>query len=370
MGEAKDVNAMVDLRNEGQNVFYHGAKDFSIGNLKSGEFYDIKFSIMTNKRYRENKIPVSINITENYADNNKNIPLDLPLNIPIKSIKEIIIAGKEEEKTNIIQPSLVADVDQNIPKTNIKNPNAVAVIIGISKYQNKDIPSVDYARSDASSIKQYLIDMFGYDEKRIIEIYDIEASLSAFKRIFEEQLPNYVTDNSDVFVYYSGHGVPDVESKEAYFVPYDCNPSYAKSTGYKLNEFYQRLSNLYAKSVSVVLDACFSGSSDNGMLLKGVSPISINVKNPIANIPNGTIFTSSSNEQVSVWYPEKKHGLFTYYFLKGLKGEADTNGDKEISVEEMENYLLKNIPIQARFLRNREQTPQVLGNHNNVLIRY
>jgi hypothetical protein len=264
------------------------------------------------------------------------------------------------------------DVDVNIPKTAVSNPDAVAVLIGISRYKNGDVPPVDYARRDAMVMKQYLVNTLGFDERRIIELYDDAATLSAFKRVFEEQLPNWIrAGRSDVFVFYSGHGAPSPETKEGFFVPYDCDPSYARSTGYKVSEFYSRLAALDVRTITVVIDACFSGSSEKGMLLKGISPIFINVENATSGLKNGLVFTSSSGQQIASWYAEKQHGLFTYYFLKGWRGDADSNQDRQITADEMNKYLLVNVPDQARYLNNREQTPQMVGqDRQRVLVRY
>lgn len=103
-------------------------------------------------------------------------------------------------------------------------------------------------------------------------------------------------------------------------------------------------------------------------MLKGISPIFIKVKNPIAVLDNGVVFTSSGGNQVSTWYHEKNHGLFTYFFLKGLRGAADADKNTEITVDEMESYLLNNVPDTARYLNNREQTPQVIAKDKERLL--
>lgn len=373
-GEAKDVSAQVNVEGDGQNIFYQASsKQFTLGTLKPGEFKDITFTVVTNKRFTGDKLPVSVSIQEPHGTFDKKVELSLPLSRPIKRTSEFVVKGTEQAQ--IVVPEVGAlsiDVEENIPESSLKNPDGVAVIIGISRYQNIDVPTVEYARRDATWMKKYLIKTFGFDERRIIEKYDNDASLAAFKQVFEEQLPDWIRPGtSDVFIYYSGHGAPDPETKEAFFVPYDCNPAYAKSTGYKLNEFYGQLSKLKARSITVVIDACFSGSSEKGSLLKGISPVFITVENPIAASENGIVFTSSTGQQVSTWYDEKKHSLFTYYFLKGLQGGADANADKQITVGEMETYLQANVPDQARYLRNREQTPQVSGkDKQRVLVKY
>ena len=48
---------------------------------------------------------------------------------------------------------------------------------------------------------------------------DIEA-------YFENWLKNNVDKDSEVFVYYAGHGSPDPKSGKAFLVPYDGNPAF------------------------------------------------------------------------------------------------------------------------------------------------
>jgi hypothetical protein len=75
-------------------------------------------------------------------------------------------------------------------------------------------------------------------------------------------LYNYIKPNkSEVFIYYTGYGASDVETKTAYFVSSDCHPNYVKLNGYLLDLFYENLSKLSAKSVNVIIDTCFSGGS-------------------------------------------------------------------------------------------------------------
>jgi len=87
-----------------------------------------------------------------------------------------------------------------------------------------------------------------------------------------------------------------------------------------------------------------------------------------------TIFTASLSDQVSNWYPEKKHGLFTYFFLKGLQGAADLNHDGKITEGEMEQYIRDEntaIPYLSKREFQRPQIPQVIGqDKQKVLVKY
>ncbi len=134
---------------------------------------------------------------------------------------------------------------------------------------------------------------------------------------------------------------------------------------------YSLLNDVNAKSLTVVIDACFSGSSEAGMILKDISPVFIEVDRSSLRGKNATLFTSATGEQVSSWYREKKHSLFTYYFLKALQGEGDENKDDKLTFAEIQSYIDEKVPYMARRLNNREQTPQLdTMDKNRVLVQY
>jgi len=281
----------------------------------------------------------------------------------------------EDEINTNINNVIEINPDINIPITKTVNKNAIAVVIGNRNYEKKDIPAVEFADRDAKIVKKYLVNTLGFREGNIIYVPD--ASQSDFNSIFGTQdnykgkLYNYIKlGESDIFIYYSGHGAPDPNSKQGYFMPVDCDPSLVALNGYSLNTFYKNLSKIDYKSLTVVIDACFSGASEAGMLLANISPVFIKVENQVTAKGNSIIFTSATGEQVSSWYPEKKHSLFTYYFLKALQGEADKNGDKNLTLGEIRDYIDDNVPYMARRLNNREQTPQFIGDESKLIVEY
>ena|GEM_PF-5934806 len=78
------------------------------------------------------------------------------------------------------------------------------------------------------------------------------------------------------------------------------------------------------------------------------------------------LFTSAAMDQVPSWYPEKRHSLFTYFFLKGLRGEADPNGKGMITVGGMRKYLQDNVPYMAQRITGNEQLPMVAGSDDHI----
>jgi uncharacterized caspase-like protein len=163
---------------------------------------------------------------------------------------------------------------------------------------------------------------------------------------------------TDVIVYLAGHGYPDVESDTPYFIPQDIRAEQA-TNGLSLKEIYGKLNNLGAKNVIVFVESCFSGlSSDNESLVKNINPVRIKVKYPELQNQNFVVITAASGQQVSSNSDELKHGVFTYHLLKGLKGNADADSDKSVTIEELWRYLEDNVRDEALNL-DREQDPLI-----------
>ncbi len=369
-GEAERVSASIAVD---PNLFFIGKKEFVIGDLAPGEYREISFALTVPPNYSgAENLDVKLKISESRNRFSKNFPVNLILNKTEKrfsdvSAQQITIAGKKRIKTTIdTPPSLNVDIEMNIPASALEKPDAVAVVIGNRDYVVKDVPAVEFAQRDAATVKEYLIQSLGYREDNIIYIINAtKAQLDATfgtENDYRGKLFNYVkAGKSEVFIYYSGHGAPDPVTKQAYLVPVDADPAFVNLNGYSLNTFYKNLGKIPAKFSFVVLDACFSGSSEGGMLLKNASPIFIDVSNPALLANNSIIFSSSRGDQISSWYPEKSHGLFTYFFLKGIQGDADKNLDRMITISELKNFVADNVPWIARRLHNREQTPEVFN---------
>lgn len=264
-------------------------------------------------------------------------------------------------------PIQTSDTDSSIPTGKPAGKYDVAVVIGNSSYDSTGTPNVDYALHDAQVMKQYLVKTFGYDPANIL--YLENATLAKMSEIFgtsdnyQGKLYKWVkAGQSKIFIYYVGHGAPDQQTGEGYFVPVDANPQYISTSGYKLSTFYENLSKVPAVQKTVVIDACFSGSSANGQLIKGVSGLTARLKaEPKATVAADLLLTSAGMDQVASWYPEKGHSLFTYFFLKGIQGEADSNKDGHITLGEMKAWLNDQVPYMARRLKGNEQQPVIMG---------
>ncbi|MEE9545802.1 MAG: caspase family protein, partial [Rhodospirillales bacterium] len=250
------------------------------------------------------------------------------------------------------------------------NPNDIAVIIGNANYTKlgKDIPNVIPAYADAAGFKRYAIQALGIREGNIIDLKD--ASSAQLVRVFGSekdhrgQLYDWTRPGeSRVFVYYAGHGAPAGADGSAYIVPSDADGSRIQLNGYPLSVLYNNLSKVPAKSMTVVLEACFSGAAQGGAVISNASPVFAKAKTP--PVPaNITVIAAGGANQMASWERDKSSGLFTKYFLKGMSGEADTaetgNGDGRVDYAELERYLERTLTYFARRHYGRDQTAQIM----------
>ena len=243
---------------------------------------------------------------------------------------------------------IVSDVDE-LPETSARpNPRAYAVVIGVEHYR-EDLPNADDAAHDARVMVEYLQRVMGYPADHIALLVDDHAAKGDFEKYIERWLPNRVRRGDEAFVYYSGHGAPDAAKGGSYLVPYDGDPAYLEQTGYSLSRLYAHLAKLPARRVIVSMDSCFSGRGGRSVIARGVRPLEAVVVDPLP--ANTLLIAASGADQISNTYEEKGHGLFTYFFLKGLKEKGD-------DLRAVFDYLKPQVARVSRLQYNAEQDPQ------------
>jgi uncharacterized caspase-like protein len=122
------------------------------------------------------------------------------------------------------------------------------------------------------------------------------------------------------------------------------------------------------KSVTMFIDSCYSGLSKTGDTATSQAPRPVTLKTSDIDYPaEFTVITASSADQISSSSTELQHGIFSFYLMKGMEGNADFDKDKKITIGEMQEFLLDNVQRQAMSL-NRKQIPQVVGDMNRVLV--
>jgi len=251
----------------------------------------------------------------------------------------------------------------------------VAVIIGNRTYADQDIPQVRFAHNDAMAMRHFVQNVLKVHPDNIIYLEDAtQAKMqSTFGRrgnhrgkVFQYVKP----DVSNLYVFYSGHGLPGRHDHKSYLLPVDSDIETADINGYPTDLLYQNLRQSEARSITVFLDACFSGNSHGGSLIKNASGATVLPAEPEQNAPDNhlSILTAASKDQLASWDEENRHGLFTEYLLRALYGDADQDQDGKIRLAEISSYLNQDMRYRARRTYNRDQTPTILGNDDQVLV--
>jgi hypothetical protein len=351
LADAKNIVFNVQLPN---NVFLMGGeKQIEVPVIKSGEILDIPVDVAPNNLVN-NKEQFKIAFSGKYLNGVFSEEMEIENNKTASS--KVVISGKNDVNTysEVYSADLNIDIEKDIPSNNNINRNAIAVVLGIEKYKN--VGNVSFAARDASIVKEYFNKTLGIPTEQIYFKLNGDVTKGEMEKIFGGWLQNRVDENTSVYVYYAGHGAP-AEDENAYLIPNDGDPNYADITGYSLNSMYSQLGKLPTDKITVFLDACFSGQDrEQKLLINDTRGLGIKTKN--AEIPEKiNVFSASSSDQVSNGWPDKKHGLFTYFMLKGIKGSADKNNDNQITFEELSEFISINVEKQAGYL-DRKQKPE------------
>jgi len=244
--------------------------------------------------------------------------------------------------------------------------NTVAIIIGIQDYRR--VPKAEFANNDARVFYDYAIRGLGVRPENVKLLVDQQADDVEILGAFKNWLPlKAKRGQTDVYVFYSGHGLPSDDGASLYFLPHGVDRQFLDRTAIKQAEIVSALQAVSPKSVTLFLDACYSGQSRGGeTLLASARPIAIQPK--ASTFPsNFTVLSASAPEQIASSSPDLKHGIFSYFLMKGMEGEADQNKDGSITVAEMQAYLSESVGRKAMSI-NRTQQPQLVGDQSRVLV--
>ena len=136
------------------------------------------------------------------------------------------------------------------------------------------------------------------------------------------------------------------------------------SLGINVKNLYQNLSNFKANSVTVFLDACFTGQTRRKSTNYDSRPITT-VPRVDSIYDNISILTATSDTQ-SVELLKNTARSFYLLFIKRFKRNADINKDKKLTLLELSKYVKSQVSNYA-LNADREQTPQLLGDKNRVV---
>jgi len=245
-------------------------------------------------------------------------------------------------------------------------PQAWAVVVGVSEYANAGIPALKYADQDAEAFAAFLRTPQGgsFDNTHMRVLINRDATLANVKDALVNFLRNAI-DIDLVVIFFAGHGAPEpARVDNLYLLTYDTDPSLLPTTAFPMWDIQTAIARyINAKRVVVFSDACHSGGISVGYATRGLDITKSNLINQylvdLSRTKEGVVvFTASAAGEVSQEFPELNHGVFTYYLLEGMKGEADLNNDYTVTINELMQYVEERVKRKTRGAQNptRSQT--------------
>ncbi len=258
------------------------------------------------------------------------------------------MASVQQQKRPATPVRVVSDVDRDLPATSRKAENTFAVIIANELYKND--PQVTFALQDGRSFRDYCETVLGLPNSHIR--LQENATLNEMRTVVNwmQEVARVYKGQARFLLYYAGHGTQGKDEITS-LLPTD-GSSLVESTGYPLRDLYTQLGDLNAEYVCVFLDACFSGMQRNNELMADVR----GARRVVLPKSKGkmVVFSAAQDKETAFAYPEKGHGVFTYFLLKKLK---ESKGD--VTLGELSDYIQDRVSKTALVDLQSQQTPSV-----------
>jgi uncharacterized caspase-like protein len=208
------------------------------------------------------------------------------------------------------------------------------VLIGVNDYQDETLPNLRYAAYDCQGVGEALAQATqAFPQKEFFIHHDLTVDKPTLKAIQSslQQVISSAKTQDTVLLYFSGHGVLDPNSQQTVLCLQDTQKQQLLSTGLCFQDLLSTLGECTAHSQLIWLDACHSGnislSGARGHLseptLINPTPQLLELLRQRAAKSRGFYALLSCDQGQQSWeFPDLGHGVFSYYLMRGLRGEA------------------------------------------------
>jgi len=236
-------------------------------------------------------------------------------------------------------------------------PRSYALVVGIAVYQDPKVPKLLYSEHDAQSIFDVLISPEGgnFHRENVHLLIGPKATLANLRHELEDWLPAQAKDGDRVLIYFAGHGF--LFGGHGYLAPYDIDIGHHRieQTGYPMDDLGKTIGGkIRAKDKILLTDSCHSGA---------IRPEDSQDINHTLIELDKSLFSLTASRDREVSYEGENwgggHGIFTYFVVRGLEGEADENGDGIVNADELQDYVRRNVREATREARQGPQNPTV-----------
>jgi hypothetical protein len=292
----------------------------------------------------------------------------------------------EEERTEEVHVTedlrdAQADEDADIAPV-IEQPvqqNQHALIVGISDFKDPSIPDLRFCDDDAQAFQQVCTQQLGVPPQNCRLLLNGDATQQNVVQAMQ-QIAQVAKPEDKVYFFFSCHGgrTPDKNDDEQdgmdeYIITHDTKRG-KPDTGLLDDQFAQLMGQIQSQEVMINLDCCFAGGATKSINLDHVGMKTaggMNGKDVFGDEytgakdlgQRGTVIIAASQPNEESWEDEAfQMGVFTRYFTQGLKGAADQNADRLISVKEAFAFLKDKVYDYTKKTKPQTQTPLLIDN--------
>jgi uncharacterized caspase-like protein len=208
------------------------------------------------------------------------------------------------------------------------------VLLGVNAYQDTTLPPLRYAALDCQGLGEALSEATqAFPQKECFIYHDFapeKPTLEAIRSSLRHVAAAANTQDT-VLLYFSGHGVLDLDSQQTVLCVTDTDKTQLTSTGLCLHEVLSTLASCAAHSQLLWLDACHSGNITlSGARGHDRDPVLLNPTTQLLELlrqraakSRGFYALLSCDQGQQSWeFPDLGHGVFSYFLMRGLRGEA------------------------------------------------
>jgi len=220
----------------------------------------------------------------------------------------------------------------------------LALLIGVSRYEDSSISDLHFAHRDALELAEVLAaGGFARDEVTVMT-HESKPELAPAGAHIRRELRRLEKVSADaVVVLFSGHAFQLQDAKEIWLVPSDAKLPGNQKSMIGLSEVISALRTCKARLKLLLLDAS-GGHAEKVRGQEGVVVL-------MASQPGAPAFEC----------PAVRHGAFSYAVIQGLRGGADYDHDGTITVPELELYVKRQTPRLSKAIFGVEQLPARIG---------
>lgn len=270
---------------------------------------------------------------------------------PAKKVVVPFRPGKGEDReaeTDIDQPPK--------PFAALKPFKALVVSIGVGRFRDDQVPLVKFAVRDAEVMASYLKAIGSIPEDRIRVLIDTHALKQDLVETFEDWLVKRADATTVVYVFFSGRALVDGVTGAVSLVPFDGSTSTVGRL-YSIRRLQDSLAKLPSQRAILMFDVSLEPAPGAD---PGAGPSIVWDSGAGGKKDQSMWMVGSKRLQEAHAYERGRHGLFTYYLLKGLHGAADVDRDGTVAAGELCAYTGGRVSQAARDLFGNEQEPLCL----------